>query len=319
VSVLIISHTHDVHAMDVLGKLQQRGIDPVLFDTGRIPRETRLAITHDPANGWGAWAHADGRDIDLASVRSVWWRRPQPFGIDAAIGGGDDRHFVLSETHAAVSGLWSLLDATWMNEPDRDERAARKAYQLKVARESGLLIPRTCITNDPARARAFIASEGNEVIYKTFTATEATWRETRLLRPEEVEAIESVRYAPVIFQQHIRAVADLRVTVVGERLFPAAIRVPDGAYAYDFRMTMNDAAITPHELPDAVQTGLRKLMRTLGLVYGAIDLRLTPNGEYVFLEINPAGQWLFIERATGQAISEAIATKLAGWLAPGPT
>jgi hypothetical protein len=79
--------------------------------------------------------------------------------------------------------MWSLLDATWMNPPDHDERAGRKAFQLKVAREAGLAIPRTCITTDPERARAFIAAEGGEVIYKTFTATEATWRETRMLRP----------------------------------------------------------------------------------------------------------------------------------------
>ena len=314
-SVLIVSHTHDMHAIDVLARLRQRGIEPVLFDTGRIPRETRLTIAHDPASAWAAWAKADGREIDFTQVRSAWWRRPQPFGLDAAVGGPDDRHFALSETHAAVGGLWSLLDATWMNEPDRDERAGRKAYQLKAARDAGLTVPRTCITNDPDRARAFIAAERGEVIYKTFTATESTWRETRRLRENEAELLDAVRFAPVIFQQHIPATADLRVTVVGDALFPAAIRVPPGAYAYDFRMTMNGAAITPHALSDRVADGLRKLMSTLGLVYAAIDLRLTPEGEHVFLEVNPAGQWLFVEQATQQPISEAIAAKLALWAA----
>lgn len=314
-SVLVVSHTHDAHAMDVLARLRQRGIEPVLFDTGRVPRETRLTIGHDPATGWAAWAKADGREIDLTQVRSAWWRRPQPFDLDVAVGGADDRHFALSETHAAVGGLWSLLDATWMNEPDRDERAGRKAFQLKAARAAGLAVARTCITNDPDRARAFIAAERGEVIYKTFTATESTWRETRLLRANEAGLLDAVRFAPVIFQQHIPASADLRVTVVGDTLFAAAIRVPAGAYAYDFRMTMGDAAITPYALPDPVAEGLKRLMRALGLVYAAIDLRLTPDGEHVFLEVNPAGQWLFVEHATGQPISESIAAQLAAWAA----
>jgi hypothetical protein len=311
--VLVVSHTHDVHAADVVARLWQHGVEPVLFDTGRIPRETLLTIAHDPAAAWSAVARTDGRDIHLDTLRSAWWRRPQPFNLDAGLGGAEDRHFALSESHAAVSGLWSLLDATWMNPPDHDERAGRKAFQLKVAREAGLAIPRTCITTDPERARAFIAAEGGEVIYKTFTATEATWRETRMLRPGEVEGIEAVRFAPVIFQQHISAEADLRVTVVDDRIFPAAIHVPAGAYPYDFRMTMTGAEITECVLPDSVVAGLRRLMNTLGLVYGAIDLRLTPEGKYVFLEVNPAGQWLFVEQATQQPISDAIAGVLAGW------
>lgn len=317
-TILIISHTHDIHAMDVLARLRQRGIEPIVLDTGRIPRETHLAIAHDPLSGWGGWVLSDGSCHDLRLVRSAWWRRPQPFNLAAEVGGPDDRHFALSETHAAVSGLWSLLDATWMNEPDRDERAGRKAFQLKVASAAGLSIPRTCITNDPERARTFIASQPGGVIYKTFTATEATWRETRLLRPGEDGQIDAVRYAPVIFQEHVAATADLRVTVVGDQLFAAAIRVPPGAYPYDFRMTMAGAQITPYVLPEHVAAGLLRFVASLGLVYAAIDLRLTPEGEHVFLEVNPAGQWLFVEQATGQPISEAIASVLAGWVAPTP-
>lgn len=316
-TVLVISHRGDAHAASVLERLRQREVEALLLDTGRIPRETRLTVAHDPADGWGAWAQVDGREVDLRRVRSVWWRRPQPFELDAAVGGPEDRHFALSETHAAVSGLWSLLDATWMNEPDRDERAGRKVYQLEAARAAGLAIPRTCITSDPDRARAFIAAERGRVVYKTFTATEATWRETRLLRAQETGLLDAVRFAPVIFQQHVPAEADLRVTIVGDSTFPAAIRVPADAYAHDFRMTLGAAAITPHELPASVADALRTLVSTLGLAYAAIDLRLTPEGEHVFLEVNPAGQWLFVEKATGQGISDAMADLLAGWAGQG--
>ncbi len=311
-TILVISHTHDVHAIEVLGHLERRGVDAVLFDTGRIPRETQLAIGHS-ADGWHATAKVDGRLLDMNSVRAVWWRRPQPFALHAEIITPEDHGFALGETHAAVSGLWSLLDARWINDPDADERAGRKAWQLKVARSVGLRVPRTCITNDPEVARAFVAGEPDRVIYKAFSATEKTWRETRVLKPEEAAGLDMVRFAPVIFQEFIAATCDLRVTVVGDQIFAGAIDSSAAGYEYDFRMAMNSATITPHMLPDAIEASLLRLMAAFGLVYGAIDLRLTPEGDYVFLEINPAGQWLFVEHQTAQPIGKAIADRLADW------
>lgn len=308
--ILVVSHTHDAHASEVLARLQQRGADAVLFDTGRIPREVPLTIEHDAGRGWTACSLSDGRWIDLHEVRSVWWRRPQPYGLHSDMAGGEDRHFALAETDAAVTGLWSLLDARWINDPDRDLKAGRKAWQLKVAREAGLAIPRTCITSDPARAREFVGSASGRVIYKAFQGTEQSWRETRVLRPEERDLLDGVRYAPVIFQDYVPARVDLRITIVGDRLFPAEIHSQSSAYPYDFRMDMEAVAIEAHALPDAVAARLLALTARLGLVYGAVDMRQTPEGDYVFLEINPAGQWLFVEYRTGQPISEALADAL---------
>jgi glutathione synthase/RimK-type ligase-like ATP-grasp enzyme len=64
------------------------------------------------------------------------------------------------------------------------------------------------------------------------------------------------------------------------------------------------------KLPESVRSGLLQLVERLGLVYGAVDMRQTPAGDYVFLEINPAGQWLFIEQRTHQPISDALADTL---------
>jgi hypothetical protein len=222
-TILVVSHTHDVHAEEVLGHLARSGADAVLFDTGRLPRETRLTIRHDPAAGWTGAARVDGRTLDLNAVRAVWWRRPQPFTLHAELGGPEDQSFALAETHAAVSGLWSLLDARWINDPDADDRAGRKAWQLKLARAAGLRVPRTCITNDPDAARRFIAAEPGRVVYKAFSATERIWRETRVLSDAETAGLDAVRFAPVIFQEYIAASADVRVTVVGRQVFAAAI------------------------------------------------------------------------------------------------
>ncbi|KVL88732.1 hypothetical protein WT02_14975 [Burkholderia stagnalis] len=198
-----------------------------------------------------------------------------------------------------------------MNEPARDLVAQRKPYQLKVAQDVGLEIPDTLITNCPSAVREFTCRHGaSNVIFKSFSATDNEWRETRILRDEELELVDNVRYTPVIFQRYIEADVDLRITVIGNQIFTAAIHSQQTSYKFDFRMDIAHARIEPVALPKNIEDRVLELMRRLGLVYGAIDMRRTPDGRYVFLEVNPAGQWLFTELPTGLLISQAIARTL---------
>jgi len=159
--------------------------------------------------------------------------------------------------------------------------------------------------------REFITEQGYErTIYKAFSATEQEWRETRLLQSEELALVDNVQYAPAIFQEYIEAQYDLRITIVGDNIFSAAIYSQETAYRVDSRMDLANARIEPVCLPPNVEAQLHTLMAQLGLVYGAIDMRLTPDGRYVFLEINPAGQWLFIEQQSKQPITACLASVL---------
>jgi len=263
------------------------------------------------ASGQQALLTVDGETKDLSEVQRVWWRRPRGFRPDPDLTRQEDLNFIHSESHATVDGLWKSLDAEWINDPVLDELASRKVWQLKVATRLGLRTPQTLITNDPVAARAFVEGQRpNGTIYKAFTATEEEWRETRLLKPEEEEGLDQVSYAPVIFQEHIKADVDLRITVIGDEIFPAAIHSGSTDYKVDFRMTIHQAKVEAHVLPDDVDSKLRALMKELGLVYGAVDFRLTPEGEYVFLEVNPSGQWLFMEDRTQQPITDAFVARL---------
>jgi glutathione synthase/RimK-type ligase-like ATP-grasp enzyme len=307
--ILVVSHDADDHAAAVLACLREAGHPAALLDTAHFPTRATLAHALD-AGGERRAYDVDGGSVPLDECRAVWWRRPQPHAVDARLP-SEAAAFAYTECAEAVSGLWAALDARWVNPPELDGKAHHKPYQLSVARRVGLPIPRTLITNDPAAARAFVAEVGRErTVYKTFLATERCWRETRILRAEEEPRLDAVALAPVIFQEYVPAVCDLRVTAVGDRLFAAAIRPAPGGYDVDYRMDMNGARFEPAELPDAVERDLLELLRRLGLVYGAIDLRRTPDGAYVFLEVNPAGEWLFVEERTGQPIALAMSTLL---------
>ena len=123
------------------------------------------------------------------------------------------QRFALSEAATAFQGLYQSLDAYWVNEPARDAAAAHKPYQLALAQQIGLEIPLTLMTNDIEEARTFWRRYEGEVIYKQFIALPDSWRETRRLKPEEETQADSIAHAPVIFQKHVPAIADLRVTI----------------------------------------------------------------------------------------------------------
>ncbi len=167
------------------------------------------------------------------------------------------------------------MEALWINRPARDATASHKPYQLALAQRLGLDVPVTLMTSDPEEARAFWDSCNGDVIYKQFIALPEAWSETRKLGAAERQVSDAaIRVAPVIFQRRVRAAADLRVTVIGDEVFAAAVDVRGLEYDVDVRLNLN-ARYVAHCLPDEVAAKLRGLMRRLDLVYGAIDMLLT--------------------------------------------
>lgn len=309
--ILVISSEDDDHARAVLRRLDSEGVPVRLLDLSNFPEQLGLSMDYGRTDGDGA-LQTQLNELPLSDCDAVWWRRPQPFELSPGIEGHVDRSFAYRECQAALDGLWRTMDAFWVNHPTRDEDAARKPYQLAVAQEVGFEIPETCITNDPERARAFVDKHGpSETVYKAFTGTEEAWRETRVLRDSETELFDAVQHAPVIFQEYVPADVDLRITVMDGEVFPAEIHSQATDYKVDYRMNIDSARVEPATLPDDLTERLCEYVERLGLVYGAIDMRRTPDGEYVFLEINPSGQWLFIERRTGQPMTETFARTLA--------
>lgn len=302
--ILIISHPDDIHAKSVMRHLQDLGAPVRLLDLQAFPRLARIGLHYRPTASHLAYSDADGTEIDLDRVSAVWWRRPQPYGLEPGLASAA---FALSECDEAMAGLWQAMPARWINPPVADAAASRKSWQLRLAGALGLNPPETLITNCPEQARAFVAQCG-DVIYKPFAGSPRHWRETRRFGAAELRQIDQIRHAPVILQRRI-AGEDIRVTVVGRRLFPAAIDSSSGTYADDFRMNQ-DVRIRETALPRTISKAILRLMARLGLVYGALDFRRSPDGALHFLEINPAGQWLFVEDQTAQPIARAMAEAL---------
>ena len=307
---MVLSHPQDLHATTVIEALTARGVPTVLFDLADLPQRATISLHHGPDGSRVRLRRADLGVVDLTDARSVWWRRPQLVDL-AGIGDDTARGFAYGEWHEALNGLYTLLTCPWLNSVVGDQLASHKANQLALAPQFGLVVPETLMTSDEDEAREFAERLGpGNVVYKIFAATHQVWRETRILRPDDLEQLGRLRWCPTIFQRCVPGVADIRVTAVGDQLFAMAIDGRDSDDV-DFRLRMGKSATSPITVPDHVASGLRALMRHFGIVYGGADFRLTPEGEWVFLEINPAGEFLFVEYGAGHPITDAVA----GWLA----
>lgn len=313
--VLILTRRLDPHADWVLPRLAERGLNVVRFDTADFPRLARLEAA-PVAGGWsGKIVNGDGRAVDLEAVFSVWYRRPRDFEFDPALT-EVERRFARGECLMAVGGILRSLDAVWVNHPEKLASADYKPLQLAVAKKCGLTVPRSLLTNDAQAAKNFYDACDGKVIYKPLSSSFVEIEEgTRILYTSRVAASDledkaSIARAPCLFQELVPRGLDLRITVMGDRVFASAIHAP--SHLLDWRADFDALTYSAHVLPRDVEDNILKLMRSLDLHYGAIDMMITPEGEHVFLEVNPGGQWIWVEIATGQPMTEALVDLLTG-------
>jgi glutathione synthase/RimK-type ligase-like ATP-grasp enzyme len=226
--------------------------------------------------------------------------------------------FAQREWRSALDSLEAFTpQALWVNRREADLRARNKPVQLRIAQEVGFAIPPTVISNDPYSVASFLTAGEDEHVYKVLT-----WYfepPDRIIFTSLVEAAqvvsdpEAVKAVPGVFQSRIPKEYEVRATIVGDEIF--SIRVDSQALEdtkLDWRRNQRSLSYAPHELPEAIRALLRIMHDRLGLVYGAYDLIVTPSGQYVFLEVNPLGQWLWLEHATRLPISQALASFLLG-------
>lgn len=305
--ILIVSFPNNEHVEEVRKQLTRPS---VLVDTASFPVSLGLSAAIDAERECLSFSLPGGEDLCLCQVGAVWYRRIRPYGFHEDLHDETARLFAWSEANEALLGVWYSLGCFWMNPPTADEVSQRKIRQLQVARRLGLSIPETLVTNQPDAAREFVERHGvGQVIRKAARNIAQAPRETHRLRAEDLAVLDTVRFTPVIFQRFVPADLDLRVTIVEDDIFAAAIS-SEPRYAADYRPGLASATLTPYRLPDPIAEKLLQLMKVFGLKFGAIDLRVTPDGDHVFLEVNPAGEYLFISQRTGQPIPAAIAAAL---------
>lgn len=309
--VVVLTHSRDAYVPDrVIAALDARGARAIRLDSDRFPGDVRVSLTRAPDE---AWLGVDGDRVPLHDLDAVWCRRlwppALPDGLDAPVATA-----CRYEGVAALEGaLRTATRARFVNPPDADHAAQHKLWQLQVAQSVGLTVPPTLVTNDPDEVRAFCARHPATVT-KLLAVDHVGARKvyTRRLAPADLDDLDGLQLAPMLVQAEVPKRIELRVAVVGRRCFTGGMRaaVPDGGPVDWRHPAAPDLEWEPWTLGDTVADRVVALTRALGLVYGGVDLVVSPDGAVTFLEINPCGEWGMLERSLGLPISDALADAL---------
>lgn len=254
--------------------------------------------------------------VSTEDVSVIWYRKPdRPPPHPALIDQTAQECSVQEYREFLHSFLGFFPQAKWVNDFWKMQRYSIKANQILLAKEVGLSVPETIISNDLAVIKT-LSSRYAQIIVKPLSFAGFSWGGTQygcftnILTAKDVDMLQSedLSYAPAIFQQRINKFQELRVTVIGEAIFACEIQTEPGSVEnIDWRI--ETIVELPHrivELPKNIADRLKQLLSLMGLNFGAFDLILDETGTYYFLEVNPNGQYYWIELLTGAPLTEAM-------------
>ncbi len=313
--VLLLTHRRDHYTVDrVADALNARGAKALRVDTDRFPLEMEMELGFG-SKGCSARMRVGDRWIRAEEVAAVWLRHlghPDPGEMPLQY-----REACATESKLVLEGfLEALRGARWMNPLAACTSGEFKLRQLRVAHANGLRIPETLATNAPGALRAFFPKQRTGLVMKLQAPLSTSMDGsgpafyTTALQEKDLDDLSTLSSCPPLFQERIAKDAELRVVYVEGRCLAGSPRPgPSAGAREDWRPDLN-LRWEEDALPADVEARFDTFMRAMGLNFGAADFIRTPEGEHVFLEINPCGEWGMLERDLGLPISEAIADAL---------
>lgn len=320
-AVLILTQDFDPTTDPVVRSLRDKGAEVVRVDLSYFPQA--LTLTTSDFDGERRRLLHRGRDIDLSRLASVWYRRPTGFAFSEQMSEAE-RQFARNEAMHGVGGILRATDCLWVNRPDADAVAELKPYQLELAKRLGFRVPRTLLTNDPDEVKQLVSrAAGQRIVYKALTGGVIHYPGafpsgllTTVVGDEILEHAERVQHTMCMFQEYIDKAYEIRLTVIGNTYFPVVISSQDlDATSVDWRGENQLPYGKYRPLPEEVVKKVQLMLAELGVVYAAVDFIVTPDGDYVFLEVNPGGQFIWMQHDLGLDLSTCLAELL---VAPGP-
>lgn len=300
--VLILTHRTDAPPFieRVAEEIRSRGAEPVVFYVSDFPMNATISFAQEAE---GEVILFNGQAIGRGDV--IWARRyHKPVGLPESMHPGHKR-MTFAETERFLHGVLSACPAFKVDPYSRVRGADHKPMQQRIFREAGIRTPRTLGTNDPAAARAFIATCKHGAIAKMLSPEPFVKDDGKLqvvmtsdVGSDLMNKIDQIRLCPMYFQEKVAKAFELRVTIFGTKIFAARLDSQEFAGAeVDWRIKGLESITswTPYELPEHIQDALHRYQDAVGMQYGAADFIVTPEGEHVFLEVNPAGEFFWLE------------------------
>jgi len=313
--VLVLSEEFDPTVDAVVDELNRRGTEVLRCDTSWFP--TRMSLDAQLTGDlWRGWLTTEHRRVALRSLCSAWYRRPTAFEFLAELSAPERRH-AMWEAKLGFGGVLANLPLLWVSHPSVEADCAYKPGQLTTAVRCGLVVPPTLITNRADAVVRFARRYEGQLVIKPLAygsvheegVSKALF--THRLSTAELVDLAGVEATTHLFQRAITdKVFEARLTVVGRRVFTAAIHTDSVAGRIDWRSDYPALRYDVIEPPDSVIKGTLAFMDEFGLTFGAFDFAVDTDGVWWFFECNSSGQFRFVEEATGLPITSALADLL---------
>jgi len=319
--ILIVSFFNDAHIPLVTEHLDAMGVPWEHFVTDKMPESSRIMLRVSESDDETRLIVASGRIIDPKDIASVWNRRRivstpivSKIPEDSLI-----NQYIHEQKLSLIENGLDLDHAFWINKQSALLYAKPKIKQLRLACALGMKIPNTLCSDDPVQIRAFSSSLTKRTITKvispgtpiTADAEDQYMIFTQLFEPEKVSD-EELSCAPAIYQEQINKRYEARAIVIGNKVLCCRIDSQNSEQTsldwrhYDFDRVAHRQVLLPVEL----ERKLIDMTKHLGLSFSAIDLAYTTEGDWVFFELNPNGQWGWLEELAGIPIGKTLALEL---------
>lgn len=303
--ILIATHSNNPVSNAIVQLLKKRNHATYVVYTDAICQSaTNFLFTFN--NGQALLTYNDWQ-LNLSELGSAWYWR-------AIVKAQQHAPDIEREMQKTLWGTWETIDESkWLNHPYHIKRTQNKLTQLRHAHEAGLTtipslatnctdnltkyLPNTFVVKMPGKG--LLHRGGNlHALYTTPLSKDAT---TKLANP-----------FPGMYQPFLAKKKEWRVTIIGDKVFSAAIYTGEKAKD-DWRLHSHDknaVQFIAETFPTETAQKCKKLLALLGLRYGAFDFIETKDGDLCFVEVNSNGQFLWLEQNLGFPISEAIADEL---------
>lgn len=310
-TILVVTKSHDPTADYLFKKMLERGISFLRINVDTFPQEFALGCSINE-NGYHICLEDKYRIYDTTSLQVAFLRRKPSVKLES-IKSAEARNFGEREYFLMIYWWLKSFGCKFLDTEEAIDSASNKLAQLDCARRVGLRIPKTLVTNEPQAAKNFCDTT-IRTIAKTFGGHGAIKEKgfftifTNELGELLGKDFEGLKLGPAIFQERIEKKFELRVTAVKDKLFSCRIDSQMSECSkidwrhYDFPNT----PYSQFELPKEIKEKLFKIMAHFNIHFVAFDLAVTPDNEYVFFEMNPSPQWVWIEDLTGLPITDAL-------------
>ena len=315
--ILCLTHSNDFYTIDIVQQhLLKSGYSSFRLNTDEFATSYRLNYSLQ-SNIRECFISVNGQKIYASQIQAVWYRKLWNFKIPPELD-PSYRDVFLKEYQTYLHIFFNSLNRVpWMNNIDADHAVCNdKLNQLMVAQAAGLKIPASVFTNETGIINNFFEQcNGNMIVKlhgalsKSMDGNDRFFPTTRLAL-EDLANLDSLAYCPMIFQEYIPKAYELRIVYVDGEFFTGQITVDAEKYTDWRTATGIHMPWKKYTLPVELQYKIGKVMNELGLSFGAIDMIRHTNGEYVFLEVNPQGEWGMLQKHLSYPIGETIAEKL---------